>query len=292
MPGLLAPMLRTCANCAAAAGVLMLATISMCVQSAAADAGLTPCSRRYTVAATFPPASEPAAASGTHLRQLLGNKGWGLAEDVSLQAMDGAPSPLVMAVKIPLGAIDHKNPTAPMGGMGFRWRPGMQPATTAACLTYSLLLPADFQFNKGGKLPGLFGGDGPAGGKDVDGSTGFSARFMWRSGGQGEVYAYIPGKPDGRGQSIDRGAWVFPRGTWVRMDEEVVLNTPGAADGRLRVWVNGELKLRHDDIVFRTSPDLGIDGVMADIFYGGKTQEWAAPADTVIRLTPFALAWR
>lgn len=223
---------------------------------------------------------------------MLGNKGWGLSENVSLKAVEGAPAPLVLEVRIPKGSIDHKSTTAPMGGMGFRWRPGMPAGTTAACLAYDLWLPDDFPFNKGGKLPGLFGGDGPAGGKDVDGVSGFSARYMWRAHGQGEVYAYIPGKPDKRGMSIDRGAWTFPRGRWVHLEEEVVLNTPGTPDGTLRVWVDGELRLEHTDVLYRDSVSLGIDGVMADIFFGGKTAEWAAPADTLVRLTPFQLAWR
>ena len=271
---------------------ILAALLVFLPQASMAAEPTTPCATRYAVAAKFPPAAEPAASTGAHLLQLLGNKGWGLHEDVSIVAVEGAPAPLVLEVKIPKGSIDHKNPTAPMGGMGFRWHPGMPAGTNAACLIYNLWLPPDFQFNKGGKLPGLFGGDGPAGGKDVDGKTGFSARFMWRSGGKGEVYAYVPGKPDHRGESIDRGAWVFPRGQWVRMEEEVVLNEPGMANGQLRVWVDGNLKLHHDDMVLRTSGGFGIDGVMADIFYGGKTGDWAAPADTILRLTPFELAWR
>ena len=271
----------------AGAGLLALATAAQAADS------LSPCSARYGASVQFPPATETAETlTGAKLRQLLGNKGWGLAEDVTVRALPDAPAPLVLDVKLPKGSIDHKNPTAPMGGMGFRWRPGMPARTTSACLSYHLWFAPDFPFNKGGKLPGLFGGDGPAGGKDVDGASGFSARFMWRKDGQGEVYAYIPGKPDGRGMSIDRGAWTFPRGKWVQMEEEVVLNTPGAPDGLLRVWVDGALKLRHDDILYRTSPDLGVDGVMADIFFGGKTTEWAAPADTIVRLTPFMLAWQ
>ena len=274
-----------------------LALVCLCTAAItpalAAEAAPTSCATRYTSGAVFPPESELAASlTGERLRQLLGNKGWGLAEDVTVRAVEGAPAPAVLEVRLPQGSIDHKNKTAPMGGMGFRWKPGMPAGTTAACLSYSLWLDPGFQFNKGGKLPGLFGGDGPAGGKDVDGASGFSARFMWRTGGRGEVYAYIPGKPDGRGLSIDRGAWVYPRGQWVHMEEEVVLNTPGRPDGQLRVWVDGELRLSHEDIVFRTSSRLGIDGVMADIFYGGKEPEWAAPADTMVRLTPFSLAWR
>jgi len=261
---------------------------------AMADAGdSSPCAARYTTSAEFPSAAQVATdLTGKHMRELLGNKGWGLAEDVTVRAIEGAPAPKVLEIQIPKGSIDHKNPTAPMGGMGFRWRPDLPAGTTSACLSYALWLPPDFQFNKGGKLPGIFGGDGPAGGKAVNGEAGFSARFMWRTGGKGEVYAYIPGKPDGRGLSIDRGAWVFPRGQWVRMEEEVVLNTPGTPNGTLRVWVDGALKLSHDDILIRNAGSLAIAGVMADIFYGGKTVEWAAPADTIVRLTPFRLAWR
>jgi len=259
----------------------------------AVDAIPEPCTARYTTSAVFPPSEETAKGlSGKRLLELLGNKGWGLEEDVTVRAVDGAPAPVVLEVRIPQGSIDHKSLTAPMGGMGFRWRPTLPEGTHTACLSYWLWLPPDFAFNKGGKLPGIFGGDGPAGGKAVDGVTGFSARLMWRTGGRGEVYAYIPGKPDGRGLSIDRGAWIFPRGKWFRIEEEVVLNTPGKPDGTLRVWVDGELKLSHTDITLRTSDSLAITGVMADIFYGGKEPEWAAPADTVVRLTPFTFAWR
>ena len=128
-------------------------------------------------------------------------------------------------------------------------------------------MPKDFAFNKGGKLPGLFGGNAPAGGKPADGVHGFSVRLMWRANGQGEVYAYIPGHPEGRGASLDRGAWTFTRGRWIEIQEEVVLNVPGAE--------NGELRLTRTDLIYRTTNDLGISGVMANIFYGGKTTEWA-----------------
>lgn len=276
--------------------VCIVATAMIVSASAAACADentAAPCSTRYSAGAMFPaPGDVSQGQTGQGLLKLLGNKGWGLSEDVTVRAIDGAPSPNVIEVRIPQGSIDHKNTAAPMGGMGFRWRPSLPAGTTAACLSYGLWLPPGFQFNKGGKLPGLFGGDGPAGGKAVDGETGFSARFMWRTGGLGEVYAYIPGKPDGRGLSIDRGAWVFPRGQWMRLEEEVVLNTPGESNGELRVWVDGTLRLSHEDVIFRTSNSLTIAGVMADIFYGGKEPEWAAPADTIVRLTPFSLAWR
>ncbi len=261
--------------------------------TAALAAPLAPCRERVPVQAQFPPVAEqrPGLAP-VRLRALLGGKGWGLDENVTVEAAGDSGAAIVLAVRLPKGSIDHKHPTAPMGGMGFRWRADVPATATAACLSYRLRLPEDFAFNKGGKLPGLFGGDGPAGGKDADGTTGFSARYMWRTGGAGEVYAYIPGKPDGRGASIGRGSWMFPRGRWVEMQQEIVLNEPSAANGILRVWIDGRLQLERSDIVFRIVPQLGFAGVMADIFYGGKSADWAAPENTVIRLTPFELGWR
>ena len=246
-----------------------------------------PCSARYGSPAVFP--SEDILTAEA---DLAGIKGWGLAERVALETARDAPSPLVLAVAVPKGSINPRNAHAPQGGMGFRWRPGIPAGATAACLAYGLFLPSDFAFNKGGKLPGLFGGEGPAGGKTADGTSGFSVRLMWRTNGLGEVYAYIPGHPRGRGASLDRGAWTFPRGRWIDVQEEVVLNTPGKPDGELRVWIDGEMRLSHADVIYRTTTDLGIAGVMADIFYGGKTAAWAAPDDTVIRITPFRLSWR
>lgn len=270
---------RRCASIVA----LAAAAFGLCVPALAA------CPPVYASRAVFPPEAEPIETlTGARLRQLAGNKGWGLAEDVTVAAGSTGP---ILTVKLPEGSVDHKNKDAPMGGMGFRWRPAMPAGTTAACLSYSVRFAPDFPFNKGGKLPGLMGGDAPAGGKDVDGLTGFSTRYMWRKDGAGEVYAYIPGKPDGRGMTIERGAWTFPRGRWVKMEQEIVLNTPGAPDGLLRVWIDGELKLAKADMVFRNGDGFGIDGVMADVFFGGKTADWAAPSDTWLQLTAFTLAW-
>lgn len=244
------------------------------------------CGEGYQQHVSFPPAIKSVA----ELKALLARNYWGLDENVSLASPKDAPASLVLAVRLPAGSINPKNKTAPLGGMGFRWRPeGL--AAESACLSYHVYLPADFEFNKGGKLPGLFGGNAPSGGKDVDGFNGFSARLMWRANGRGEVYAYIPGKPDGRGESIERGAWVFPRGRWVKIEQEIVLNTPGEENGRLRVWIDGRLRLSRTNIRFRSARDLRINGVMADIFYGGKTKEWAAPKDTAILLSPLALRW-
>lgn len=254
------------------------------------------CAKVYEPGMLLDPAMHTAgSAMGTpRLRADLfsGPKTWGMADNLRLRRVAGAPAALVLEARLPKGSINPSNHRAPLGGVGFRWAPGLPRGVRAACLTYGLWLPKDFAFNRGGKLPGLYGGSGPNGGRRANGVNGFSLRLMWRRGGAGEVYAYIPGHPPGRGRSIGRGSWKFPRGRWFTVSEEVVLDRPGGRDGALRVWIDGVLRLERRGVGFRTSPAVTIAGVMAHVFYGGKSPGWAAPADTVVRFTPFDLRWR
>lgn len=61
-------------------------------------------------------------------------------------------------------------------------------------LTYEVAFDSNFQFVKGGKLPGLRGGpepDGCSGGSAANGSNCFSTRLMWRKQGEGEGMLFI-----------------------------------------------------------------------------------------------------
>ncbi len=224
------------------------------------------------------------------IKTISNKRYWGLASNLQLKARPEAPSPYVLEIAIPKGAINPGNKLAPRGGAGYHWTPLMPATTRSACLSYFLWFPPDFDFVKGGKLPGIFGGLGPSGGKKVTGTNGFSTRYMWRRKGDGEVYAYIIGN-DRRGISLERGAWRFPRGKWTRLEQEVVLNTPGKQDGVVRVWVNGKLRMEKTGLVYRTTPDVTISGVMAHVFFGGKDPSWASTKDTIVRMTPFDLRW-
>lgn len=259
----------------------------------AAGPALAACPSGYVSGAAFPPvAADGRLPAPARILELAGGRGWGIEENVRIIDTGEAAFPQALEIRIPKGSVNPRHPTAPKGGMGFRWRPGIPPSATAACLSYRLWLPPGYPFNKGGKLPGLFGGSGPAGGRTADGRGGFSIRPMWRSGGRGELYAYIPGHPAKRGQSIDRGAFSFPTGRWVELTLEIGLNTPEVADGYLRLSIDGEVKISLTEVFYRHDASLGLAGVMADVFFGGKDLAWAAPADTFVRLTPFGLNWR
>jgi hypothetical protein len=158
-----------------------------------------------------------------------------------------------------------------------------------ACLRYRVRFPTGFDFVKGGKLPGLYGGDGPTGGDEVTGKNGFSMRFMWRKQGQGELYEYVVNKDSDYGASVGRGRWHFTPGQWVSVEEEIVLNNPAKENGVARVWINGQPTLEQQGIVYRTTDDVHIDGLMFSTFFGGHGSDWRTPRDQAVDFADFTL---
>lgn len=55
------------------------------------------------------------------------------------------------------------------------------------------MFTSEFEFVKGGKMPGMYGGKmGCGGGVNAAEQGCFSARLMWRREGEGTVYLYAP----------------------------------------------------------------------------------------------------
>jgi hypothetical protein len=188
--------------------------------------------------------------------------------------VEGSGPDAVIAVTYPEGSIDPASaPGAPLGGAGFLYPVARQ--LEHACLSYDVKFEPGFVFARGGKLPGLYGGDAPSGGGSAD--NGFTTRYMWRGGGWGEVYAYVPGKSSSYGESLGAGTWTFMPGEWRRIEQEIVLNRPDRADGVLRVWYDGKFVFEQAGLVFRLSDKVGISGLMFSTFFGGHDPSWASP---------------
>ncbi|HWZ91819.1 MAG TPA: hypothetical protein VNW92_23310 [Polyangiaceae bacterium] len=154
-------------------------------------------------------------------------------------------------------------------------------------LRYYVRFQPDFDFVKGGKLPGFYGGTQVSGGRIPDGTNGFSTRFMWRSAGQGEVYAYLPSS-DTFGTSLGRGDFSFTAGKWQCLEQEVNLNTPGAADGVVRAWLDGKPVYQNEHLVYRTVTSLRIEGILFSTFFGGGDSSWAPNRDLHADFAHFA----
>ncbi|PFH53659.1 polysaccharide lyase family 14 protein [Amanita thiersii Skay4041] len=152
----------------------------------------------------------------------------------------------------PAGSI---SPSAPLpGGFSFylsgppSFSKALQdfPNATHVQFSYRLLLQPDWEWRKGGKLPGIFGGEGDlayrcTGGRTRDRCQCFDIRPMWRENGIGELYVYLPpiapnpslllsvpprsiSNPQNYGTSIGRGAFHFTPGTWTLLTLRIKLN--------------------------------------------------------------------
>ena len=175
---------------------------------------------------------------------------------------------------------------SPGGGMQM-FLPATGRSLDDAYLRYWVRFPTDFEFVRGGKLPGLFGGTEVSGGEQPNGTNGFSTRLMWRSLGAGEVYLYAPHQS---GASLGRGSWTWPRGAWTCVEQHVTLNRPGSNDGSVTVWLNGTQALSLQGILYRTVDSLKIDGIFFSTFYGGADPGWAPSRDEHVDFAGFAFS--
>lgn len=176
----------------------------------------------------------------------------------------------------------------PLGGAGFKTQ-FCGGGKRSGVLTYSLRFDPSMDFVLGGKLPGLYGGQGNSGGVAADGTNGFSFRYMWGMEGRGgSIYAYLPSK-SAWGLPMFGGQLKFKKGVWQELRQELVLNTPGLSDGVLRVWLDGKLVGSTENLLVRTVETLGVSGLFFDVFFGGGSQEWASKSDVYIDFKNFSL---
>ncbi|ORY01865.1 hypothetical protein K493DRAFT_277676 [Basidiobolus meristosporus CBS 931.73] len=195
----------------------------------------------------------------------------------------------VLRVFYPKGS---RTPSSPgkQGGLGFYAKP--LSLKDEATLEYKVFFPRGFNFVKGGKLPGIYGGspDCPNGN---DKRKCFTTRFMFRTRGDGELYAYLPMnqasgycniKPrsvcnPSYGDSLGRGSFRFTTGKWHTLRQSIRLNKVGRQDGVLRVWVDGKLVINYRKAVFRNQPNVKNIGLIFHTFFGGSTPDYRTPVD-------------
>jgi len=207
-----------------------------------------------------------------------------------VKAPDGR---LSMMATYPEGSYRLQN-----GGFSF-YAPGTVDLSNAkeVVLGYSVFFEEGFEFQKGGKLPGLYGGNsedaavGCSGGRRSDECN--SVRLMWRQGGAGEAYTYLPPgysandkvchvKPMSDcnptyGASVGRGAFKFEPGASTTVAIRVLLNDVGKENGEFEVWANGESVISVSGLVLRTKEEGRFYGIMGQTFFGGSSADFASP---------------
>jgi hypothetical protein len=193
-------------------------------------------------------------------------------------------------------------------GGGFHANPFKKLPADACVLSYTVYFPADFNFKKGGKLPGLcFGTSDNACSTGGDWSTqSGSFRTIFREDGTcaASVYLALGGKDNafdaqsseyrrqgeesGGGHLLWRktGGLRFKRGQWNTVVMRLILNTPGAANGLLELSLNGQTR-SVSGVTLRRAADVKIRTVTVHSFFGGSGSEWAAPAGASLKLSNF-----
>ncbi|OJA13688.1 hypothetical protein AZE42_05525 [Rhizopogon vesiculosus] len=211
---------------------------------------------------------------------------------------------LAWEAKYPKGSCSPSTKTP--GGMGF-YLGGSEKIVdllkhghpTEAIFGYRVMFEKGWDWVKGGKLPGIYGGIGDAaygcsGGRQKNRCKCFDVRLMWRRDGLGELYAYLPINETNTnallavphsttnhqyGISVGCGAWAFEPGVWTTVAERIKLNDIGKHNGELQLWINGVSVIHAKGLIFREDEKSHIKGMHFQTFFGGHEPDWASPKD-------------
>ncbi|TCD61251.1 hypothetical protein EIP91_008720 [Steccherinum ochraceum] len=188
-----------------------------------------------------------------------------------------------MQAHYPEGSYNFQH--EPRGGISF-YAPGPSnvdlTSAKEATFGYSVWFPEGFEFNMGGKLPGLYGGDSDSDATSCSGGSRSNAcqsvRLMWRTDGAGEFYTYLPPEFDANkrvcdvapksecnsvyGASVGRGSFTFKTGAWTTISERVKLNDAGQENGEIELFVEGESKVYVTGLVLRDNDAGRLRGIM------------------------------
>ena len=186
----------------------------------------------------------------------------------------------------------------PRGGVssqpsGAQWKMNLATRFDELYCAYVVRFAPDFDFVKGGKLPGLVGGAANTGGHKPDGRDGWSARMMWRTAGAAVQYVYHVDQPTEYGEDFSwniGGQRVFRPGVWHRVEHRVVINTPGRRDGIVQGWFDGQLALDRRTIRFRDVDSFAIDAFYFSTFFGGDDPTWAPAKDERVDFDQFVIS--
>lgn len=142
-------------------------------------------------------------------------------------------------------------------------------------LSYRVFISPRFDFGKGGKLPGLCSGGGRyTGGRIPVQGDGWSARLAFRGDGRLAIYAYHVGML-GHAGSTFTSERVLPKGRWFSVQELVQVNHEGESDGRVVVWLDGDLAIRWEGAYLRNGALGRVNSICFSLFHGGADATFA-----------------
>jgi len=184
-------------------------------------------------------------------------------------------------------------------------------------ISYDIMFMPGFQYQWGGKLPSVHGGN-PYAPRPLTGYDFFAGGLMFKQSGKIVFYAfYTDSKSNsaGAGDTYFWGAETDPSywlpsslvmeynsgvlsksspGEWHTITYRMVLNSinsDGSAnyDGILEAYFDGEMQTQISHLLFRKTEDLKIDTMRIYTFFGGSTDDWRNPIDEWVEFDNFVL---
>ena len=232
--------------------------------------------------------AEGAPLSMIELQARSGREEEGLMQNARIVDTQSAQMARVLEVK--LGRADDTDPQSAVG-VNFPWRPDGGQGATSACLRYSVRLPEGIELPTGGLLPGLFGGVTPDRVAQA-GEAGFALRTRWNKDGETQLVAEAKAVAENGRLVVGPPRPVrLARGRWVTLEQELKLNTPGASDGAVHVWLDGEKVIEKTGLQLREDDKIGVDGVAVTIGLAGKAPDVPA-SEATLQITPIDYGWK
>lgn len=198
---------------------------------------------------------------------------------------------------------------------GAQWWTKLQKNHNELYISYDLMFMPGFQFQKGGKLPSVMGGN-VVSLKAPTGYDGFTGGLMFKEDGKIVFYIYYADTPHEGGITVSWGVDSYKEttfapskalvnyasgtpsraipGKWHNVTYRIVLNTinetgKGNYDGIMEAYFDGKLVTQVSQILFRHTYDLGIDVMRMYSFFGGSTDDWRNPISEWLKVDNFLL---
>ena len=144
------------------------------------------------------------------------------------------------------------------------WKPHLGARLNQLTYSYRILFPANFDFARGGQLPGIGSVAPLPTGTTPDGKNGWSVNTQWDAQGHlSQKVAHI-GKA---GENLLWNSAPLQKGRWYTVKTQVRLNTPGQANGTVTSWLDETPVLERLGLHFRTGDDLQIERLLFAVHY-------------------------
>ena len=165
----------------------------------------------------------------------------------------------------------------------------------SAHMRFCLKFSDDFDFGRGGKLPGLIGGGESwrRSGSRPDGANGWMVRFIWEEEGELAIDAYLPRTGNGKwNDNLIPVNMKLNRGQWHCIEQFIDIGTPGNDDATLKVWIDDVEMISINDIrVLNEDTNAGkVGGIYFSSFHGGGDASWAPSVDSQIQFDGIVVA--